>query len=45
MHFTYNEKVESQQGRSDTKPTEIVIGHIYPGIPAVGEGRTNDFVF
>ena len=46
QHFTYNEKVESQQGLSDTKPTKLV-GHCYPGIPAelVGDGRTNDFVF
>ena len=48
MHFTYNEKVESWQGLSDTKPTKLVVGHCYPGIPAelvVGYGRTNDFVF
>ena len=48
VHSTYNEKVESQQGRSDTKPTKLVVGHCYPGIPAelvVADGRTNDVVF
>ena len=50
VHSTYKEKVESQQwqGRSDTKPTKLVVGHCYPGIPAelvVAEGKTSDIAF
>ena len=51
MHFTYNERVECQQKRSDTEPTKAVAGHSYSGgIPAepfVGSGTstTSDFVF
>ena len=48
VHSTFNEKVEGQQGRSDTEPTKAVVGHCYPGIPAlvVGDGRTTyDIVF
>ena len=53
MHFTYNEKVEWQQKRSDTEPTKAVASHSYSGgIPAsaepvVGSGTstTSDFVF
>ena len=36
-------------GTQDTEPTDVVVGHCYPGISAVlvvvGDGMTNDFVF
>ena len=51
MHFTYNEKIKSQQGRSETEYTKDVAGHSYfggiPAEPFVGSGTstTGDFVF
>ena len=50
VHSTYKEKVDNQQGRSDTEHTKAVVGHWYPGTPAalvVGDARTTnlkDFV-